>query len=930
MPHHQLNRRVRRLAATTGVLSVVSALLVAVPARADTARTRTVEYGGVSLEVPAAWPVVDLATDPDACVRFDREAVYLGEPASDQRCPAHAVGRADTVWITAAEDGTVGDGTAGEETRRSAQVRTTRSPRDGETLTRVLGSLRSTHKVQVRSLDEPSAAVAGRDEAGRAASRRVARSALPALAALNAAPANAVPTVMTAAPAVVTAAPAAANAVPTLVTAAPAAVTAAPAAASAAPVQAALPSASVANSGRQLTGMAFDTCAAPSAETMKAWRASPYAAVGIYIGGSMRACPDGNLSAAWVADAKAQGWGFLPIWVGPQAPCVVQGNLALIPKGGTEARALGTSNAGEAVTKAQALGLPKGSVIYYDMEGYKTNDPACSAAVIAFLDAWSTELNRLGYVSGAYGGSSSLMRDLSQEVASGRAFTAPHQIWVAHWNHLQITTDPSTPQYYPDSLWQNHQRLHQYWGDHVETWGGKQVHIDSNWVDAVIPGAPTQQSYGTLTVGPGSAGFTFGGDMRYWKPDATLGQRQLAHSTGNSSTGTEQNHATWQVSLPAGRYAVEAYVPKAEGAGLGRYTVSSGSQSSVLTLDQSTGTGWRALGQVTLAAAGKAAVRLGDNGATSKTARVWADAVRWRKLESAWERIAGRDRYETSARISELGFPSADEVFVASGMDHADALSAGSLAGQRSAPLLLTRPDVLSPSVRDELARLRPARTYVVGGTGAISAAVAKQIATATGGTVERLSGKDRFATSARLTTRLLPEASTLYLASGLGFADGAAGGAAAAREKAPVLLTGRTGLTPAVADLVAELQPTKVVILGGSAAVPSSVEARLRGLAPGVKIERHAGADRYATAALAARSLWSGSQVPATLFVTGLAFPDALSATPLAVVRGGPVLLTTARCQPAPTHDAVQVLQPRLSSAIGSSTVTAAANTRC
>src|SRR5689334_685385 len=34
--------------------------------------TRKVSYHGLGLDVPAAWPVVDLQADPHACVRLDR------------------------------------------------------------------------------------------------------------------------------------------------------------------------------------------------------------------------------------------------------------------------------------------------------------------------------------------------------------------------------------------------------------------------------------------------------------------------------------------------------------------------------------------------------------------------------------------------------------------------------------------------------------------------------------------------------------------------------------------------------------------------------------------------------------------------------------------------------------------------------------------
>jgi hypothetical protein len=61
------------------------------------------------------------------------------------------------------------------------------------------------------------------------------------------------------------------------------------------------------------TGLGFDTCSAPSTSALTAWLASPYRAVGIYIGGVNRACPDGNVSAAWVVAALGLGWNLIPV-----------------------------------------------------------------------------------------------------------------------------------------------------------------------------------------------------------------------------------------------------------------------------------------------------------------------------------------------------------------------------------------------------------------------------------------------------------------------------------------------------------------------------------------------------------------------------------------------------------------------------------------
>src|SRR5215475_1240800 len=47
-------------------------------------------------------------------------------------------------------------------------------------------------------------------------------------------------------------------------------------------------------------GPAFDTCTAPPLSTMQAWLASPYRAIGIYIGGTNRGCAQPQLTSSWV------------------------------------------------------------------------------------------------------------------------------------------------------------------------------------------------------------------------------------------------------------------------------------------------------------------------------------------------------------------------------------------------------------------------------------------------------------------------------------------------------------------------------------------------------------------------------------------------------------------------------------------------------
>jgi hypothetical protein len=60
---------------------------------------QVVRFGDAEFEVPASWPVHDLAADPTTCVRFDEHAVYLGSPGEAMRCPAGVFGRTDAVLV---------------------------------------------------------------------------------------------------------------------------------------------------------------------------------------------------------------------------------------------------------------------------------------------------------------------------------------------------------------------------------------------------------------------------------------------------------------------------------------------------------------------------------------------------------------------------------------------------------------------------------------------------------------------------------------------------------------------------------------------------------------------------------------------------------------------------------------------------------------
>jgi putative cell wall-binding protein/GH25 family lysozyme M1 (1,4-beta-N-acetylmuramidase) len=193
-------------------------------------------------------------------------------------------------------------------------------------------------------------------------------------------------------------------------------------------------------------------------------------------------------------------------------------------------------------------------------------------------------------------------------------------------------------------------------------------------------------------------------------------------------------------------------------------------------------------------------------------------------------RLSGSDRFTTSAVVSAATFPAGrgGTAYVATGTNFPDALSGAALAsGADAGPMLLTRPDRVPPSVASELARLRPARIVVLGGEAAVSAAVATQLATVA--PVTRLSGVNRFATSARIAEYGYGKgADTAFLATGSSFPDALAGASAAGRLRAPVLLTQPGAVPPVVRQRLDTLDPDGIVVLGGPVAVSTAVEASL------------------------------------------------------------------------------------------------------
>lgn len=203
-------------------------------------------------------------------------------------------------------------------------------------------------------------------------------------------------------------------------------------------------------------------------------------------------------------------------------------------------------------------------------------------------------------------------------------------------------------------------------------------------------------------------------------------------------------------------------------------------------------------------------------------------------------RLGGADRYATAVAIATaISGPHPKSVLLATGTDFPDALTAGVAAGQEryslrgtDAPgggiVLLTDGATMPAATLAYLTSLKPGTVplYAIGGP----AAAAVHSAVPWWPTQIPLVGFDRFDTAAKVATSALfgngaPGRYTMAaVTTGLNFPDAMSGGALAGSQGAPLLLADTSGLSPAENTVLRAGHLSDIAVVGGPAAVSTSV----------------------------------------------------------------------------------------------------------
>lgn len=246
------------------------------------------------------------------------------------------------------------------------------------------------------------------------------------------------------------------------------------------------------------------------------------------------------------------------------------------------------------------------------------------------------------------------------------------------------------------------------------------------------------------------------------------------------------------------------------------------------------------------------------------------------------ERISGVNRYATAVELSKEGWDSADTVVLATGNNYADALAGVPLAKKHDAPLLLSQSSKLTAETYEEIKRLGAKTVYVVGGTGAISEAVVKQLKS-DGIDVKRLSGMDRYETAAKIAEQFGTSEKAIVV-SGLNFPDALSVASYAGTDGTPILLTRNNAVPNATKAALVKLGVENTLVIGGTGAVSEKAASELP------NSFRIRGSNRYETSLEVAK--YFGSPTDTVYVATGKGFADALAGGALAAKQNTGVYL--------------------------------------
>lgn len=262
-------------------------------------------------------------------------------------------------------------------------------------------------------------------------------------------------------------------------------------------------------------------------------------------------------------------------------------------------------------------------------------------------------------------------------------------------------------------------------------------------------------------------------------------------------------------------------------------------------------------------------------------------------------RLYGADRYKTSVSISNnFNSGTVQNVIVASGKDFPDALAGSVLSKKYNAPILLLNSTLAESTDSIDYIKShldKSGNIYVLGGAASVGDDFINSMKGQGYNNIVRLGGKNRFDTNKFIVNSMnLEKGTPVVIANGYGFADALSVSSVASLKGYPILMTGASNLPDETKNMLSNIQPSQVYIIGGTGSVSDNVINEVKGLVPSLatdKIVRVSGQTRYDTSLEICK--YFNLDTDNAVLANGENFPDALSGSALASKLSAPIILT-------------------------------------
>jgi minor extracellular protease Epr len=193
-------------------------------------------------------------------------------------------------------------------------------------------------------------------------------------------------------------------------------------------------------------------------------------------------------------------------------------------------------------------------------------------------------------------------------------------------------------------------------------------------------------------------------------------------------------------------------------------------------------------------------------------------------------RLSGSSRYDTAIKVANEVL-SGEEIFLTTGSQSSDPLSIAPYAGMISAPILLSEKTSLPKEVINFLTAKSIKKVTIIGGEAAISKGIELELSNLGVGQIERISGIDRYTTSAEIVKKYKDIFSgPVFVASGTSFVDALPGASLAAKNRSPIILVHKDYVPPPIKELfqTTYTELPQLQFLGGYTVIGIETRAKL------------------------------------------------------------------------------------------------------